>query len=128
MKTFLVIARKINRHGECDFLTPSSEPRGLFTLSARAAERFATVQAAATRMFELTERNPNDEFSIMDMTMEEAMKPGFWTIADAWQERVQLAQAIEHRRLAKVAQTFVRGALPLFGDQARQMDLMDLMK
>lgn len=128
MTAYLVIARKINRHGECDFLTPSDEPAGLFTLAAKAAQRFATVQEAAAKILAVLEVTPAAKLSVMDMSEQEAGRPGFWTIADAWQERMQIPRELEHRKRAKAPQEFDLGALPLFGDQARQMDILDFLK
>ncbi len=128
MTAYLVIARKINRHGECDFLTPSDEPAGLFTLAAKGAQRFATVQEAAAKILAVLEVTPAAELSVMDMSEQKASRPGFWSIADAWQERNQIPRELEHRQRARAPQEFDLGALPLFGDQARQMDILDFLK
>lgn len=128
MAGFLVIARKINRHGECDFLTPSDEPAGLFTLAAKAAQRFATVQEAAAKVLAILDVTPAAELTVMDMSEQEAARPGFWRVADAWQERMQIPRELDNRKRARAPQEFDLGALPLFGDQARQMDILDFLK
>lgn len=112
---FYVIARQINRHGECDFLCAEDHPRGSWCLAARRALRFHTIQEAAQAHDRMRAANPSDHITVMDMTEQEASKPGFWTIRESWKERLDQAAsgAIDK---APARQEFDLSALPLFGD------------
>jgi hypothetical protein len=123
---FFVIARKLNKHRECDFLTNVDHPRGSWCLGAMHAMRFTTQAKAEITLARMQRANPNDELSLMTMTDTEARKPGFWVIADEWVELSQRRAAAP--LMAKRPQELDTSALPLFGDSARQMDLLDMLK